>query len=368
MKNILFSGLLSLLVICFFFFVPTVHADTYWGAGAVNDIYNLNTGKVAIGASNSGQLELFSVIGSSSGFSNQYLFGLYPKNQSQPLLDVVSTDYDVKLDLFQIAGPPTRIIRLSSNGSSWLNGAGGVGIGTTNPAARLDIDGLSADSLRIVNTDQTPNAVVINNRTFGTTDSTGFALWQSNNGAANIGVNGGTRLTISSSGNIGIGSIAPTSPLDITYTNSGTFGGFGGGTGQALRLQNLNSNVASTTLAMFPNSGGSDFDIMIWGSGTYSPNRVILDQRNNAPLSIFTSDTERFTVLGNGYIGVGTAAPNEKLEVNGGVRLNTTAGKPTCDVNKRGDLWFTQSGSGTKDSLEVCAKDSSDSYSWRIIY
>ena len=67
-------------------------------------------------------------------------------------------------------------------------------------------------------------------------------------------------------------------------------------------------------------------------------------------------------------IGIGTTSPEAKLEVNGGVRLNTITAKPTCDATHRGILWFTQGGSGAKDTFEVCAKDATDAYSWRTIY
>jgi hypothetical protein len=42
--------------------------------------------------------------------------------------------------------------------------------------------------------------------------------------------------------------------------------------------------------------------------------------------------------------------------------------KPACDATQRGKIWFTGSGSGTKDSVEACAKDQADAYGWRTIY
>ncbi|MEM3038637.1 MAG: hypothetical protein QXE45_04500 [Thermoplasmata archaeon] len=51
------------------------------------------------------------------------------------------------------------------------------------------------------------------------------------------------------------------------------------------------------------------------------------------------------------------------------VLLNeTNAAKPPCDLPRRGMLWFTQGGSGVKDSLEVCAKDATDTFAWRTIF
>ncbi|MFA5840844.1 MAG: hypothetical protein WC847_01045 [Candidatus Paceibacterota bacterium] len=72
--------------------------------------------------------------------------------------------------------------------------------------------------------------------------------------------------------------------------------------------------------------------------------------------------------LSSGNIGIGVKAPAQKLEVNGGVRLNTVTAKPTCDATVRGTFWSFQGGTGVKDTVEVCAKDVGDAYAWRTIY
>lgn len=73
-------------------------------------------------------------------------------------------------------------------------------------------------------------------------------------------------------------------------------------------------------------------------------------------------------VSAGGNVGVGTTNPGAKLEINGGLRLNTSASKPSCDASQGGTLWFSQGGVGAKDTLEICAKDASDAYSWRLLY
>jgi hypothetical protein len=76
-----------------------------------------------------------------------------------------------------------------------------------------------------------------------------------------------------------------------------------------------------------------------------------------------------YTLL-NGNVGIGTAAVStgQRLEVNGGIALNTTSAQPTCSSTTRGTFWVTQGASGVKDSVQVCAKDATDTYAWRTIY
>jgi len=76
----------------------------------------------------------------------------------------------------------------------------------------------------------------------------------------------------------------------------------------------------------------------------------------------------RMVIKNDGNVGIGTQTPGQKLEVNGGIKLNTTDVKPACDATTRGTLWFTQGAAGVKDDMEVCAKDAADVYMWRILY
>lgn len=42
--------------------------------------------------------------------------------------------------------------------------------------------------------------------------------------------------------------------------------------------------------------------------------------------------------------------------------------KPTCDAATRGAYCHNYGGAGFKDTVEVCAKDAGDAYSWRTLY
>jgi len=70
---------------------------------------------------------------------------------------------------------------------------------------------------------------------------------------------------------------------------------------------------------------------------------------------------------GGTTISIGGDLSVGKIDSTGGIQLNTGA-QPACDLSTRGTLWFTQSASGVKDTLEVCAKDATDAYAWRTVW
>jgi hypothetical protein len=45
-----------------------------------------------------------------------------------------------------------------------------------------------------------------------------------------------------------------------------------------------------------------------------------------------------------------------------------TGTQPGCTTSTGGFMWYTQGSSGVKDTVQVCAKDASDSYAWRTLF
>ncbi|OGU10779.1 MAG: hypothetical protein A2075_06405 [Geobacteraceae bacterium GWC2_58_44] len=78
--------------------------------------------------------------------------------------------------------------------------------------------------------------------------------------------------------------------------------------------------------------------------------------------------SERLVVKSTGNVGIGTTSPTQKLEVNGGVRINTATAKPGCDSAARGTFWLTQKQAGEMDALEVCIKDATEAYVWKAVW
>lgn len=117
-------------------------------------------------------------------------------------------------------------------------------------------------------------------------------------------------------------------------------------------LQNLQLSVARVGAATF------DSNIVPSANNTFRIGNAAQDWQSINNTIYFSGSN----------VGIGISTPGQALEINGGLRLNTVAGKPTCDSSQRGTFWVTQSGPGVKDSVEVCAKKANDTYIWGLIY
>ncbi|MBI4084967.1 MAG: hypothetical protein HY432_00455 [Candidatus Liptonbacteria bacterium] len=129
----------------------------------------------------------------------------------------------------------------------------------------------------------------------------------------------------------------------LAYNSSNTLQSF---------LQSLNISVARVGAATF------DSNVVPSSNNTYKLGTVANDWQSINSTIYFSGSN----------VGIGASSPGQTLEVNGGVRLNTSTAKPTCASAQRGTFWVTESGAGTKDSVEVCVKNASDTYIWATIY
>lgn len=135
--------------------------------------------------------------------------------------------------------------------------------------------------------------------------------------------------------------------VDIVFTLS-----YNAATVQEQFAQTLDTSIARVNAATFDSSvipsSTATYDVGVTSQAWRSINNVLYFSGSN--------------------VGIGTTSPGQTLEVNGGVRLNTTAAQPTCSSSQRGTLWAVQSGAGVKDSVQVCVKNASDTYIWASIY
>jgi hypothetical protein len=116
----------------------------------------------------------------------------------------------------------TPIARIGGDsGSTTSYFLGNVGIGTTSPDsnAKLHIEGgdVLYTSLYITHKDNSTYGLVIDNLTSTTS---GLGLWVTDTGTAVFDVNDANRMSITSSGNVGIGTTTPNSKLTVEDINT----------------------------------------------------------------------------------------------------------------------------------------------------
>ena len=264
--------------------------------------------------------------------------------------------YGWKITAPDFNGPDLRIFR--RNGSAtWsealriLNSSGYVGIGTTAPGAKLDVNGglrlegatsgyvgLQAAGTTTSYSLTLPSTVAASSGQVLTSDTSGNLSWSNVTATGYSGVlpvaNGGTGsssftagavpysngtiLTQDSSNffwdgtnhRLGIGTTAPTDKLHVggnIYLNDG-------------KVKTNRSSLVSVT------NGG--LDLMIDGSvhaGVYTP--------ASQSMAFYTNATERVRINSSGNVGIGTTAPLSLLDVNGGVAIGTYAGTAAAPSN-----------------------------------
>jgi hypothetical protein len=120
------------------------------------------------------------------------------------------------------------------------------------------------------------------------------------------------------------------------------------------------ANTSSVPLRVVQPAGG-DVDVLDVSNSDGSLNYLSVDRSGNMSIA------ESLTVAGNTN-GATTLTIEGNASVSGALQLATPGTPPACSTTNSGALWFAPASSGAQDHLEVCAKDASDSFSWRVIY
>lgn len=150
----------------------------------------------------------------------------------------------------------------------------------------------------------------------GTTAGTYIASYS--NHPLMFGTNAGSsptaKMTILSSGNVGIG-ITPAVKLDVN--GAAHIGTLANAAANVLNIAGSSGNQVN--IAASDNSSwglllGSDLTTA-GVSGYHGPSNNYIINVNNAPLVLGTNNAPQMTILGNGNVGIGTASPGTKLQI-----------------------------------------------------
>ena len=241
----------------------------------------------------------------------------------QPLLDISANVTNGNMR-FLTAG--SERMRITSTGN--------VGIGTTSPAAGLQV---AKGGTTIPTAGSSTASAVFGNST--SDDNYGVAIGANSSGVGYISSQrtDGTATTYNlaiqpNGGNVGIGTAGPISKFTVTGTDN---------TNQA--------NIGHSTQSVYIKVNGTNVDYNSSGNSSGSH-------------TFSTGNIERMRITSGGNVGIGTTSPNEKLEVSGKVYIESQGvdWNETTPGLTRGALHFDPVGSGADDTGNAITFGASD--------
>jgi hypothetical protein len=187
---------------------------------------------------------------------------------------------------------------LAVTGAATLSSTLSVGADTT-------LSGASGDRTLKIQTNTTGNPI-LNFTAAGDNAGTieyvrGSSIIRSTMGSVKTELVDGTGLIVT--GNVGIGTSAPAGKLDIT-----------GGNGNQLVLNNAGERFTQISF-----SNNSNLRAAVWADET--DNDFVLYAASGRETAIYANAAERVRITTTGNVGIGTSAPNTRLDVNGTINV-----------------------------------------------
>ena len=283
-------------------------------------------GNVGIGTTNPGyKLDVNGIVNIAQG---SYLRKAFVDNTEEFLIRGDATSWNGFISYTPSGGSSNRGFKFGAwdnagSRNDWVTfWNGNVGIGTTSPGAKLEVSGQDSSGTIIVSGDGGSNGIRLNLKSTAA-DGRQWMLMSggTSHGGAGVfnirdGTSGNNRLTIDSSGNVGIGTTSPSTKLHLYES---------GAADVLFRLTSVNGTY--DPLIQFTGQGNDitaeGFEIWydndvgdVHLSTTYPNDGATIHFHTRTGASKSTSN-ERLTILGNGNVGIGVTTPQRKLDVFG---------------------------------------------------
>ena len=232
-----------------------------------------------------------------------------------------------------------------------INTIGNVGIGTNDPDAKLHVkssnsgattqsgtlivEAGSAPSIQILSANSQTQSIKFGDPQDG--DAGRISYSHSTNDMTLV-TNGGDRVTIDDTGNVGIGTTSPARQLTL-------------------------SGNSSPIISLASNTTGGEPAIYFGDTADDNEGRIVYSNSQDA-MQIWTAAAERIRVTSAGDTGIGVTAPRAKLDVAGGVKVADDT--DTASANKVGTLRYRYVPGSPKNYsyVDMCMQTGASSYAW----
>jgi hypothetical protein len=212
---------------------------------------------------------------------------------------------------------------------------GNVGIGTTSPVVKLQVDGTITSTGVLTAYTSVPSINI------GHNGDSAFIAATSGSGANtpisfSVG-NNNEKMRITAAGNVGIGTTSPDALLNV-----------GGGDGTPTATQFTAVVRGTSTRTMYFDGGGSSGASVWWGDGNTPQFAIDSISGGGAAMWVHASSAwyRIIDVNANGNVGINQTAPTQKLDIFGNISLGswTKAGNTYVGLRRADDGTFGNGG------------------------